>query len=174
MTTWGSGIEQIVDGFHKFTIRPMLVSIEQAIRKSVMTASERASMTVEFSFDALLRASLKDRMDIYAKATQNGIKSRNECRQLENDPPYAGGDVFTAHGEEVQIQIAGQGSLPAGFELARVHSGISGLGLVRALLPRRSSTFKLEQLGREVVATLALRPPSVRFAEPGDRRQSAP
>ena len=88
-----------------------------------------------------------------------------------------GGDVrcvLSAQGEEVQIQIAGQGSLPAGFELARVHSGISGLGLVRALLPRRSSTFKLEQLGREVVATLALRPPSVRFAEPGDRRQSAP
>ena len=30
--------------------------------------------TAEFNFDGLLRASLKDRMDIYAKAVQNGLK----------------------------------------------------------------------------------------------------
>lgn len=95
VTTWGSGIEQIVDGFYKLTIRPMLVSIEQAVRKRVMTPKQRATMTVEFNLDALLRGSLKDRMEVYAKAVQNGLKSRNECRQLENDAPYAGGDVFT-------------------------------------------------------------------------------
>lgn len=96
VTTWGSGIEQIVDGFHKLSIRPMLVSIEQALTKRVLTPAQRARYTVEFSFDALLRASLKDRMEIYSKAVQNGIKNRNECRQLENDPPYEGGEVFTA------------------------------------------------------------------------------
>lgn len=37
VTAWGTGIEQIVDGFHKFTIRPMLVNIEQAVRKRVLT-----------------------------------------------------------------------------------------------------------------------------------------
>jgi HK97 family phage portal protein len=96
VTTWGSGIEQIVDGFHKFTVRPMLVSIEQAVRKRVMTPAQRATMTAEFSLDALLRSSLKDRMEIYSQAVQNGIYSRNECRQLENAEPYAGGEVFTA------------------------------------------------------------------------------
>lgn len=55
VTTWGSGVEQIISGFHKFTIRPMLVNIEQAVRKRVMTAQQRARMSVEWSFDALLR-----------------------------------------------------------------------------------------------------------------------
>jgi HK97 family phage portal protein len=87
VTTWGSGIEQIVEGFYKLTMRPLCVSIEQAVRKRVMTPAQRARMTVEFSMDALLRASLKDRAELYAKLTQNGLKTRNECRQLENDPP---------------------------------------------------------------------------------------
>jgi HK97 family phage portal protein len=108
VTTWGSGIEQIVDGFHKFTVRPLLVSIEQAVRKRVMTPTQRAKMTCEFSLDALLRASLKDRMEIYSKAVQNGIKSRNECRQLENDPPYEGGDTFTAQSNLAPIEMLGK------------------------------------------------------------------
>jgi HK97 family phage portal protein len=108
VTTWGSGIEQLVDGFHKFTIRPIVVSIEQAVRKRVMTPSQRASQTVEFSLDALLRSSLKERMEIYAKAVQNGIYNRNECRQLENGAPYAGGDVFTAQSNLAPIEMLGK------------------------------------------------------------------
>lgn len=114
VTTWGSGIEQIVDGFHKFTIRPLLVSIEQAVRKRVMTPRQRSTMTVEFSFDALLRASLKDRMAIYSTAVQNGIYSRNECRQLENAEPYAGGDIFTAQSNLAPVDKLGElGKPPA-------------------------------------------------------------
>jgi len=37
---------------------------------------------------------------------------------------------------------------------------------VRALLPRRSTSMSLQQQGDEVVATLELRPPSVRAPEP--------
>lgn len=114
VTTWGSGIEQLVDGFHKFTVRPILVSIEQAFRKRVMTSAQRATMTAEFSLDALLRASLKDRMAIYSTAVQNGLKSRNECRQLENDPPYEGGDLYTAQSNLAPVTQLGQttGSVP--------------------------------------------------------------
>jgi HK97 family phage portal protein len=96
VTTWGSGIEQIVDGFAKFTVRPLLVSIEQAVRKRVMTPQQRATMSVEWSLDALLRGSAKDRFGLYATATQNGLMTRNECRQLENLPPMDGGDSLTA------------------------------------------------------------------------------
>jgi two-component sensor histidine kinase len=88
-----------------------------------------------------------------------------------------GGDVrchLAVQGDGVMVQISGQGALPAGFDLATVRGGINGLGLVRALLPRRSSTFNLAQEGDCVVASLALRPPSVRLAAPGDQRQSDP
>lgn len=107
VTTWGSGVEQIIAGFHKFTVRPMLVSIEQAVRKRVMTPAQRATMSAEFSLDALLRASLSDRMEIYAKAVQNGIYSRNECRQLENAEPYEGGDTFTAQVNLAPVETLG-------------------------------------------------------------------
>lgn len=108
VTTWGSGIEQIVDGFYKLTVRPMLVNLEQALRKRVMTPRQRASMTAEFSLDALLRGSLKDRLDAYSKAVQNGLKTRNECRQLENDPPITGADELTAQSNLLPLRLLGQ------------------------------------------------------------------
>ncbi len=108
VTAWGSGIEQLIDGFYKFTIRPILVRIEQALSKRVMSPADRATLTIEFSFDALLRANLKDRMEIYAKAVQNGIKTRNECRQLENDPPIKGADELTAQTNLAPLHMLGQ------------------------------------------------------------------
>ena len=113
VTTWGSGIEQIVDGFYKFSVRPMLVSIEQAVRKRVMTPKQRTTMSAEFSLDALLRASLKDRMEIYGSAVQNGIYNRNECRQLENAEPYEGGELFTAQVNLAPVNRLGLISTPA-------------------------------------------------------------
>ncbi|MCZ8073839.1 MAG: phage portal protein [Paucibacter sp.] len=108
VTTWGSGIEQLIDGWYKFSLRTMLVNIEQAVRKRVQTPAQRTRLTAEFSLDALLRASLKDRIEIYAKAVQNGLKSRNECRQLENDPPYEGGDLYTAQSNLLPIDLLGK------------------------------------------------------------------
>ena len=52
--------------------------------------------------------------------------------------------------------------LPPGFDLARFPGSLSGLGLARALLPRRTATLTLEQQGDEVVARVQLRAPSVR------------
>lgn len=108
VTAWGSGIAEIIEGFHKFTIRPALINIEQAIRKRVLTTGQRIRYSIEFNFDGLLRASLKDRMEIYARAVQNGLKSRNECRQLENDPPYPGGDGLTVQTNLLPIEQLGK------------------------------------------------------------------
>jgi len=107
VTTWGSGIEQIMEGWHKLSILPLLKSIEQAVRKRVMTPAQRARFTCEFSYDALLRSSLKDRAEIYAKQVQNGLKTRNECRQLENDPPIDGGDALTVQSNLLPIDKLG-------------------------------------------------------------------
>lgn len=118
VTAWGTGVEQIIDGFYKFTLRPFLVRIEQSVAKRVLTARQRATMTVEFSLDALLRASLKDRMEIYAKGVQNGILTRNECRQLENQPPATGGDQLTAQTNLAPLHMLGniQGAAHAGTQ----------------------------------------------------------
>jgi HK97 family phage portal protein len=108
VTEWGSGIEQIIDGFYKFSIRPMMVNIEQAVRKRVMTPKQRASLSCEWHFDALLRGSLGQRAEIYSKVLQNGVFTRNEARQLENLPPMPGGDMLTAQSNLVPLEMLGK------------------------------------------------------------------
>ncbi|MFG6465602.1 PAS domain-containing protein [Roseateles sp. BYS87W] len=61
----------------------------------------------------------------------------------------------------VAVEIANAGQLPEGFELGAIRSGVSGLGLVRALLPRRSAILSLAQVETDVVCRLELMPPSV-------------
>ena len=107
-TTWGTGIDALIEGFYKFKLRPMLVGFEQVLKMRLLTAEQRVKYSVEFSLDALLRASLKDRMEIYAKAVQNGIYDRNEARQLENLPPKTGGDVLTAQTNLAPLDMLGK------------------------------------------------------------------
>lgn len=108
VTTWGSAIETILDGWYKVTIGPMLKNIEQAVSKRVMTPAQRARQSVEFNFDALLRGNAKDRAELYAKLTQNGIMTRNEARQLENLPPDPGGNELTAQTNLVPLSMLGK------------------------------------------------------------------
>jgi len=107
-TTLGSSSGAIIEHFHKTTIHPMVNNIEHALRKRVMTSSQRARYTAEFNMDALLRASLKDRAEIYAKQVQNGIKNRNEVRQLENDPPFDGGEIYTVQSNLIPMNMLGK------------------------------------------------------------------
>jgi len=83
----------------------------------------------------------------------------------------AGGDVRCSvagigGGEAaVRLEIHNRATLREGFDLAKVPGGVSGLGLVRALLPRRTATLTLAQQGDEVLAGVELRAPSVRRDE---------
>jgi two-component sensor histidine kinase len=63
--------------------------------------------------------------------------------------------------ENVHVTIRNAGRLREGFSLAQFPGGVSGLGLVRALLPRRSAALTLSQQGDEVLTEVVLRPPSV-------------
>jgi two-component sensor histidine kinase len=60
------------------------------------------------------------------------------------------------------IEIAGEGRLPDGFDLARLGPSPSGLGLVKALLPRRGARIELAQRGPRVVARAELCLPALR------------
>jgi HK97 family phage portal protein len=100
--------DDLVEFFYKFRLRPMLVGFEQRLKHSVMTIDQRQKMTIEFSLDALLRSSLEKRVEIMAKQVQNGLKTRNEARQYENDPPMDGGDVLTAQTNLAPLDMLGK------------------------------------------------------------------
>jgi len=63
--------------------------------------------------------------------------------------------------DSIVIAIANHGRLVEGFTLAAIPAGVSGLGLVRSLLPRKGARLSLEAQGDDVVARLALAPPAV-------------
>ena len=89
---------------------------------------------------------------------------------LNNAVKHAGeGEIsctLTCGDAEVRIGIANPGALPPGFDLARVPAGVSGLGLVRALLPRRSATLSIANRDGHVQALVVLVPPGVALLEP--------
>jgi two-component sensor histidine kinase len=64
--------------------------------------------------------------------------------------------------EVVRVDICNRGQLPADFRLDRRPATVSGLGLVNALLPRRSAALALTQQDDLVVAALRLESPVVR------------
>lgn len=108
-TSLGSSVEQIIDGFYKLKLRTLLERIEKAIELRVFTAAERnAGLCVEFNMDALLRSSLKERMEVYAQGAQNGIFTRNECREYENMPPKEGGDELTVQTNLLPLNRLGE------------------------------------------------------------------
>jgi HK97 family phage portal protein len=93
-SSWGTGIEQIVLGFLKFTMRPRLRRMEQALEKQLLSAADRArGVRIEFNVEGLLRASSKERAEFYRTMTQVGAMTINEVRRKENLPPVEGGDV---------------------------------------------------------------------------------
>ena len=71
------------------------------------------------------------------------------------------GCVVDGDDNGIRVAISNRARLPAGFNLARVPNGVSGLGLVRALLPKKSASLSIEQSADDVVATMTLRPPGV-------------
>ncbi len=107
VTAWGTGIDSLIEGFYKLTIRPLVVAIEQAITKRVLTAGQRTTLTVEFSLEGLLRSNLKDRAEIYSTMVQNGLMTRREARQLENLPPMPGDNELTAQTNLAPVAMLG-------------------------------------------------------------------
>jgi len=69
--------------------------------------------------------------------------------------------------QSLDIRIRNQGALRPGFALSDIPPGVSGLGLVRSLLPRKGARLTLTPAeGGGVEAILHLEPPAVQLLEP--------
>lgn len=106
-TTWGSGIEQIILGWLQLGLRSHLKRLEQAISKSLLTAAEQQTMYAEFNFEGLLRADSQGRATLMSAYAQNGLRTRNELRALDNEAPMEGGDELTVQSNLVPLRILG-------------------------------------------------------------------
>lgn len=100
-TTWGSGIEQINQGFYKLNLKPYLERIESSIKRHLMDKKDWDSVDIEFNFDSLLRADKVTRLEAQSKAVNAGILTPNEARAEEGLKPQTGGDKIYLNGSLV-------------------------------------------------------------------------
>jgi PAS domain S-box-containing protein len=86
---------------------------------------------------------------------------------IKHGAPGEIGCALSCNEASVRVEITSPGTLPPDFSLDRFPGGVSGLGLVRALLPRRSAQFGLTQSGPNVIAAIDIKPPGVSRLIPG-------
>lgn len=89
-TSWGSGIEQLGIFFLQYTMLEHFTNWEQAIERTLLQEHELERYQAKFNVRALMRGTLKDQADFFAKALGAGGTSpwhtQNEVRDLLDYP----------------------------------------------------------------------------------------
>ena len=97
-TSWGSGIEQLSLFFVTYCLMMWFVAWEEAISRSLLTEAEQETLFAKFNEGALLRGSLKDQAEFFAKALGSGgsgaYRTPNEVRGAFDLNPHPGGDTL--------------------------------------------------------------------------------
>jgi PAS domain S-box-containing protein len=157
-----------VHGLQVGVTGPMRVGgVVEAIAQSVQRMFGR-TINVEVCGPALERFALTEADSIPIALTINELFT-NAIKHSAPAENAAAPDVEcrVECGEaEIAIAIANRGTLVPGFSLAAVPPGVSGLGLVRSLLPRKGARMTLAADGPDVVARLELAPPAVALLAP--------
>ncbi len=138
-------VEAITRSVQRLFGRPIGLDIEQP-EGARWQLPEAESIPIALTLNELLTNAIKHSTPAKPSAGEAGAGVT--CRLV--------GDA-----DGVRLTVGNDGTLPPGFSLARFPGGVSGLGLVRALLPRRSARLDFEQSGERVQVILSLTPPGV-------------
>ena len=102
-TTWGSGIQQIVQGFYKFGLKPYLTRYQSSMEANLLTPLERGKIAIRFDVSELLEPSKADRIKSGKEGVTGGLFTPNEWRKTEGLPPIDGGDKVIVQQQMVPI-----------------------------------------------------------------------
>lgn len=115
-SSWGAGIEQMSKGFIRYTLGPLITSIEQELNRKLFGI---ARYFVDFDEEALDKGDMKSLGDWFRQAVGGsqgpGFMTLNEVRRRLNMPPIDGGDELydPKAGDAGNAQESGDGA-PAG------------------------------------------------------------
>lgn len=96
-----SNTEQQDLHFVKHTIKRWVEQFEQEMNLKLF--GRKSEFYVEFNVDGLLRGDLKTRMEAHATSIQNGIRTPNEVREIENMQAKENGDDLLIQGATVPL-----------------------------------------------------------------------
>ena len=95
--------EQIDDIFHisadfndtfKFAIYPVIKAFETALNRDLLLEKEKGKYFFEFDVKEIIRASIKERYEVYRMSKECQMTTLNERRRMENLGEIEGGDVI--------------------------------------------------------------------------------
>lgn len=96
--------------FYSDTLLANLTMYEQEITYKMFLPMEISSgYYTKFSADIILRANPEKRYAMYKDAVQNMLKTPNECRAMEEDPPLEGGDTLYGNAALAPATLLSQG-----------------------------------------------------------------
>lgn len=97
-TSWGSGIDSLAIFFVTYGLLPQFTNWEQAVERDLLTLEEAEEYQLKFNEAALLRGSMKDQADFFAKALGSGghqpWMTVNEVRGYSDYSDVEGGDAL--------------------------------------------------------------------------------
>lgn len=108
-TTLGSSIEQIVEGFYRFGLRPFFERIEESIRLNLLERQDWDRYEFEFKIKDLLRASITTRIQNNRVRLESGQATINQIHQEEGEMPVPWGDQTFIGANLITIERAVQG-----------------------------------------------------------------
>jgi len=93
-TSWGSGLDSQGQNFVTYTLEDYLTMWEEALNVDCIDPATDPQVFTRFNRNALVRGDIKTRWDSYVRAMQWGVMSPNEVRELEDENPREGGDIY--------------------------------------------------------------------------------
>lgn len=110
-TSWGTGIEQLMIGFVRQTVKPWVDAWEQELNWKLFTEAERArGLYVKFNMNAILRGDMQARAAFYREMFAVGAINPNQIAALEDIEPIGPlGDNHFVPANFVTLQQAADG-----------------------------------------------------------------
>lgn len=139
-----------------------LLNLAEVIKAITASVQRTFGRTIRFgvSDDTVRQWMLPESESIPIALTINELLT-NAVKHSVVDADAAVGCSLELVTDGVRLRVTNRATLPTDFSLQRIPGGVSGLGLVRALLPRRHATLAIEQTGAEVTTTVELLSPVV-------------
>ena len=109
--TWGGTLEQLNLQWLQYQLNPQLIGMEQELEFKLLSISEQNDLSIKHSVEGLLRADSKTRNEIMVNQTNNGLRSINEVRALDDMPEVDNGNIVV---RQVQYQPLGTPLTSAG------------------------------------------------------------
>lgn len=105
---WPASYEQQMLSFLAFTIQPYLDEWESSIQDSLVDVTARRKVFADHDTSGFIRLDSEAKAKLQSTWAQNGLKTRNELRRMNNDPEVEGGDDLTVQLNLAPIQKLGE------------------------------------------------------------------